>query len=105
MHQAQGLRQFDPWTLVCLSARYLILHGPVTPQERWEENADYSPSTLATVIAALVCAAEFARDRKEPAAADFLLDYADWLITHLEDWMVTNRGELVAGKPLRPAPT
>lgn len=99
LRQAKALRQFDPWTLVSLSARYLALHGPVTPQERWEENAGYSPSTLATVIAALVCTAEFARDRKEPATADFLLDYADWLVAHLDDWMVTKRGELVEGKP------
>lgn len=99
LREAKALRQFDPSTLVSLSARYLTLHGPVTPQDRWEENAGYSPSTLATVIAALVCAAEFARDRKEYAAADFLLDYADWLVAHLEDWMVTKQGELVAGKP------
>jgi len=99
LRQAKALRDFDPWTLVSLSARYLALHGPVTPQERWEENAGYSPSTLATVIAALVCTAEFSRDRKEPAAADFLLDYADWIVAHLEDWMVTSRGELVEGKP------
>ncbi len=98
LRKANALRQFDPWTLVSLAARHLILHGPVTPQERWEENSGYSPSTLATVIAALVCAADFARDRKEKGAA-FLLDYADWLSSHLEDWMVTHRGNLVEGKP------
>jgi glucoamylase len=79
--------------------RYVILHGPVTAQERWEENSGYSPSTLATVIASLVCAAEFARRRKYAPAVGFLLDYADWLSAHLEEWMVTNRGELVKGKP------
>jgi glucoamylase len=60
-----ALRQFDPWTLVSRAAGYVVLHGPVTAQERWEENAGYSPSTLATIIASLVCAADFARDRKE----------------------------------------
>ena len=45
------------------------------------------------------CAAEFARNRKENLVVDFLLDYADWLSTHLEEWTVTNRGELVKGKP------
>ena len=99
LQQADALRQFDPWTLVSRAARYLILHGPVTAQERWEENSGYSPSTLATIIASLVCAAEFARGRKEKRAADFLLDYADWLSAHLEEWTVTNRGELVKGKP------
>ncbi len=99
LQQADALRQFDPWTLVSLSARYLILHGPVTAQERWEENSGYSPSTLATIIASVVCAAEFARGRKDKLAADYLLDYADWLSAHLEEWMVTSRGELVQGKP------
>ena len=42
------------------AAAYLMLHGPVTAQERWEENAGYSPSTLAAIIAGLVCAADFA---------------------------------------------
>lgn len=99
LQQADALRQFDPWALVSRAARYLTLHGPVTAQERWEENSGYSPSTLATIIASLVCAAEFARGRKENLVADFLLDYADWLSTHLEEWTVTNRGELVKGKP------
>jgi glucoamylase len=36
-------------------------HAPITHQERWEENAGYSPSTLAAVIAGLICAAEMAR--------------------------------------------
>ena len=47
----------------------------------------------------MVCAAEFARGRKDKRAADFLLDYADWLSAHLEEWLVTSRGELVKGKP------
>jgi glucoamylase len=99
LQQADVLRQFDPWTLVTRAARYLILHGPVTAQERWEENSGYSPSTLASIIASVVCAAEFARGRNDKIAADFLLDYADWLAAHLEEWMVTSRGELVQGKP------
>ena len=99
LQQADALRQFDPWTLVSRAARYLILHGPVTAQERWEENSGYSPSTLATIVASVVCAAEFARGREYTLAMDFLLDYADWLSAHLEEWTVTNRGELVMGKP------
>ena len=63
-----------------------------------EENAGYSPSTLATVIAALVVAAKFARERQHDATAQVLLDYADWIASHIEDWMVTRVGELVEGK-------
>ncbi|MBI2799803.1 MAG: glucoamylase [Gammaproteobacteria bacterium] len=98
LQREDALRQFDPFTLAARAARYLILHGPVTLQERWEENAGYSPSTLATIIASVVCAAEFARGKKDEFAG-FLLDYADWLAAHLEDWTVTNCGELVKEKP------
>jgi glucoamylase len=99
LRQAGALRTFDPWTLISRAAGYLLLQGPVTAQERWEENAGYSPSTLATIIASLVCAAEFARDQKETVAADFLLAYADWLSARLESWTVTDQGELVKGNP------
>src|SRR6185295_16203770 len=87
---------FDPSVMMFRAAGYLILQGPVTAQERWEENAGYSPSTLATVIAALVCAADCARKcYQEKPLADFILVYADWLVAHLEEWVVTTKGELV----------
>src|ERR1019366_3921647 len=74
---------------------YLIRQGPVTSQERWEENAGFSPSTLATVIAGLVCAADFAQRHDEPAAAQFIFQYADWLAAHVEEWTPPPAGELV----------
>jgi glucoamylase len=85
--------------MIVRAAAHLILQGPVTSQDRWEENAGYSPSTLATVIAALVCAGEWAREYRETAAADFVFAYADWLAAHIEEWMVTTQGELVKGIP------
>lgn len=99
LRRAQALKLFDPAKLVRRAARYVMLHGPVTGQERWEENSGYSPSTLAWAIAALVCAADFFRDCRLEAAAKFALEYADWLSAHLEEWTSTNCGELVPGKP------
>jgi glucoamylase len=99
LREANALGLFEPWTPVMRAARYLVLHGPVTGQERWEENSGYSPSTLASMIAGLVCAADFARRNAGSLAADFLLDYADWLSSHVEQWTVTSHGELVPGKP------
>ena len=55
--------------MVLAAARYLIVHGPATPQERWEENSGYSPSTLASNIAALICAAHFAASAAIDATA------------------------------------
>lgn len=90
---------FDPCLMTFRSAGYLIRQGPVTAQERWEENSGYSPSTLATVIASLICAAEFAAKSGEMETADFIRAYADWLAAHLEEWTVTTCGELVEGIP------
>ena len=95
----KGLGNFDPYSMVMGAARYLILHGPATPQERWEEAAGYSPSTIASNIAALVCAASFARERGDAATGAFLEEYADFLECHVEAWMVTTQGTLVPGIP------
>jgi glucoamylase len=94
-----SLGGFDPWEMILLAAGFLIRQGPVTAQERWEENAGYSPSTLATVIAGLVCAAEIAQERNQPTVASFILTYADWLAAHVEEWTVTGAGEMVEGFP------
>ena len=57
--RANGLRSFDPRPMVKKAAGYLLREGPATRQERWEEAGGYSPSTLAVMIAALICAARF----------------------------------------------
>src|SRR2546429_277033 len=66
LREVNRLRDFDPYSLVVRAAGYLVREGPVTPQERCEENSGYSPSTLAVNIAALMCAACFAADRGDP---------------------------------------
>jgi glucoamylase len=50
---------------------------------------------LAVHIAALVCAAAFARERAEPDTARYLEEYADFLEAHVEPWTVTTQGSLV----------
>ncbi len=99
LHKHDALGLFNPRAIVRRAATRLILHGPVTAQDRWEENAGYSPSTLASVIAALACAADWAKEYGKADAADFIFAYADWLTAHVEDWTVTTEGELVAGIP------
>jgi len=99
LHQQDALGLFNPRVMIVRAAAHLMLQGPVTSQDRWEENAGYSPSTLATVIAALVCAAQWATEYNEIATADFVFAYADWLASHIEEWMVTTQGELIEGFP------
>ncbi|MDH3786197.1 MAG: glycoside hydrolase family 15 protein, partial [Acidobacteriota bacterium] len=94
LHRQGALADYDPYPMVRDAAGYLVRHGPATQQERWEENSGYSPSTLAVNIAALVCAALFARERGEHETSQYLLDYADFLECHVEQWTVTQQGTL-----------
>jgi glucoamylase len=95
--KANALENFDPFMTVNLACGYLIREGPATPQERWEEAGGYSPSTLASNIAALICAAEFLEARGDKPSAEFVRTYADFLESHVEKWTVTNQGMLVPG--------
>ena len=99
LHKHNALGLFNPRVMIVRAAARLIVQGPVTAQERWEENSGYSPSTLAVVIAALACAADWAGEVGHTEAADFVFAYADWLAAHLEEWTVTTEGELVQGIP------
>lgn len=92
-----GLGEFSPFEMVRAACGFLIREGPVTAQERWEEVAGYSPSTLAVHIAALICGAEFFTDRGDEATATFVREYADFLEAHIERWTVTTQGTLVPG--------
>src|ERR1051326_1270485 len=92
-----ALQELDPYPMVLRAAAYLVRHGPVTQQERWEEASGYSPSTLASNIAALICAACLFRERRDEATAIFLEEYADFLNSHVESWTVTSQGALVPG--------
>jgi glucoamylase len=99
LHQHDALDLFRPRVMVVRATARLILHGPVTAQDRWEENAGYSPSTIAVVIAALACAAEWAEELGNKEGAGFVLAYADWLAAHVEEWTATTEGNLVSGIP------
>jgi glucoamylase len=97
LSQQNALQDFDPYPMVLKAAGFLLRHGPVTQQERWEEASGYSPSTLAANIAGLIGAAYFCRQRANVAAAKFLEQYADFLESHVEQWTVTTEGTLVPG--------
>jgi glucoamylase len=97
--KADALAQMDIFPFIERAAGFLIKHAPITHQDRWEENAGYSPSTLAAVITALICAAEITRARDSHEMAVFLEEFADWIERHLEDWTVTNEGVLLPSVP------
>ncbi|MEO6801778.1 MAG: glycoside hydrolase family 15 protein [Granulicella sp.] len=92
-----GLGNFVVFPFVKAAASFLVRYAPVTQQERWEENAGYSPSTLAAVISGLICAADIARFHDSMELASFFESYADWLEANLDRWTTTDDGVLLPG--------
>ncbi len=85
------------WGHVKRAADFLVGSGPATPQERWEEEGGYSPSTIAAEIAGLVSAAGIARANGDEASATFYTAVADDWQRHVKDWTFTTTGPLGDG--------
>ncbi|MDQ3321242.1 MAG: glycoside hydrolase family 15 protein [Acidobacteriota bacterium] len=75
------------------AADFIVKNGPKTPQERWEEEAGFSPSTIAAEIAGLVCAAEIARKNGDETSANLYLKTADEWEANIERWTATTTGK------------
>jgi glucoamylase len=75
------------WPMVRRAAAFVAQNGPVTPQDRWEEDPGYSPFTLAVEIAALLAAADLADFNHEPDVALFLRQTADTWNANIERWI------------------
>ncbi|PYY22991.1 MAG: glucan 1,4-alpha-glucosidase [Acidobacteria bacterium] len=78
---------------VKLAANFIVKNGPSSPQERWEEQSGYSPSTIAAEIAGLVCAARIAQMNHDDDARVQWLNVADDWASKLESWTVTQNGK------------
>jgi len=74
------------WPMVRRAATYLVVNGPVTAQDRWEEDPGYSPFTLAVTIAALLVAADLADAHDEAVLARYLRETADCWNECIERW-------------------
>jgi glucoamylase len=72
------------------AVRYLAHNGPAGQQDRWEENAGFSPFTLAIEIAALIAAAEFLDGEER----NYALSLADYWNERVEDWTYVEQGPL-----------
>ncbi len=77
LRRTNKLEDCSPWPMIRKAAGFLVRKGPVTQQERWEENAGYSPNTMAVEIAALLAAADFADAEHESTLGQFLRATAD----------------------------
>jgi glucoamylase len=109
LRRMNGLDRLDPWPMVRRAASFLVCNGPVTQQDRWEEDGGYSPFTLAVEIAALLAAADFADLAGEADVARYLRDTADTWNDCIDSWTYVSDTDLarqhgVAGYYVRIAP-
>lgn len=93
---AQQLGRTDGgmWAKIKKAADFIISRGPYTPQERWEEESGFSPSTIAAEIAGLVCAADIAAKNADMASANAYLAKADEWQQKVANWTFTTTGPL-----------
>lgn len=79
------------WPMVYKAAGHIVCNGPVSQQDRWEENEGYTPFTIACEISALLAAADIAELNERPEIATYLRETADAWNDNIEKWMyVTN---------------
>lgn len=74
------------WPMVRRAAGFIVRNGPVTQEDRWEEDAGYSPFTLAVEIAALLVAADMADEMGETDLGAYLRTVADAWNESVERW-------------------
>jgi glucoamylase len=97
------------WPMVRSAASFILRNGPVTQQDRWEEDAGYSPFTLAAEISALLAAADIADLTGHTAQAQTMRDTADAWNDNIERWTYASGTDLaqqlgIAGYYVRIAP-
>jgi glucoamylase len=74
------------WPMVRRAAAFVVRHGPITDQDRWEEDGGFSPFTLAVEIAGLLAAADLAEQHGAAPDAALFRDTADAWNARLEEW-------------------
>ena len=74
------------WPMVRRAIHFVIMNGPMTGQDRWEEDSGFSPFTLATEVAALLVAADIATALGHEADAAYLVETADLWNASIERW-------------------
>jgi glucoamylase len=82
------------WSMVRRAAQFIACNGPVTQQDRWEEDPGYSPFTLAAEIAALLCAADQAEGQGETQIAGYLRETADTWNDGIDRWIYVRGSDL-----------
>jgi glucoamylase len=76
----------DFWPMVKRAASFIAQNGPVTGQDRWEEDGGYSTFTLAAEVSGLLAAADLADRLNATVEAAYLRQTADIWNSQIENW-------------------
>ena len=82
------------WPMVRNAVSFILRNGPVTQQDRWEEDAGYSPFTLAAEISALLAGADIADLTGHADQAQTMRETADAWNDNIERWVYATGGDL-----------
>jgi glucoamylase len=80
--------------MIQAAAGYIIRNGPVTQEDRWEEDSGYSPFTIAVEIAALLAAADALDAAGRSTAARYIRETADYWNERIETWTYASGTEM-----------
>jgi glucoamylase len=80
--QRDALDGIEVTDMVQRALGFIACNGPLSPQDRWEENSGVNTFTMAVCLAALVAGADFLPTAEEA----FVLELADYWNLRLDDW-------------------
>ncbi len=80
--------------MVQAAAGYIVRNGPVTQQDRWEEDGGYSAFTIAVEISALLAAADAMAAVGQTSIAKYLAETADSWNEQIDDWAYAKDTEI-----------
>ncbi|MCB1845215.1 MAG: hypothetical protein KDI09_19770, partial [Halioglobus sp.] len=105
LHEHNALRNIEVTDMVRRALAFIVKMGPISDQDRWEEDRGLNAFTLAVSIAALVSGAALLPDDERA----LVLDLADDWNARIESWLFTTDSMLarqsgVNGHYMRVAP-
>ena len=109
LRRDDALDTYDHKPMMHAACCFVLRHGPVTQQDRWETTPGYSPYTMAVQVAALLAGADCADLRGAPEEAEFLRETADAWNDSIDELTYVQNTELakkhgVQGYYMRMAP-
>jgi glucoamylase len=81
-------------SMILGAAGYIVRNGPITQQDRWEEDGGYSAFTIAVEISALLAAADAIEAAGLASIARYLRETADGWNEQIDDWAYARDTEI-----------